>query len=191
MVLLHAESVCCCCFVSSLTLFYHHLNTLLDPPSFLFDAIPQGTSRQVAGFLLWIHVAVSYAINSQAICSSMDRLYAHKWTCCSLLSFPKWRWGILTMSMTISSYLVANAVPFFKDLVALIGALTSVPLTLMLPAIFHRQVIGVPLWSPTRYSLGSYALLVFSLAFLFLGLIGALGSIELDWSKHGAPFSCT
>jgi hypothetical protein len=120
----------------------------------------------------------------------MDRLYAHRWSCCNLQHHSKWRWTILTMCMTISSYLVANAVPFFKDLVALIGALTSVPLTLILPAIFHRKVIEVPLWKPTRYSLASYALLVFSLAFLTLGLTGSLGSIELDWTNHGPPFSC-
>lgn len=29
-----------------------------EPPSFLFDAIPSGLGRQVAGFLLWVHVAV-------------------------------------------------------------------------------------------------------------------------------------
>lgn len=33
------------------------------PPSFLFDAIPSGLGRQVAGFLLWIHVAVRYEKN--------------------------------------------------------------------------------------------------------------------------------
>jgi len=163
---------------------------IIDPPSFLFDAIPSGANRRVAGLLLWIHVAVSFAINSQAICSSMDRLYAHRWTYLDLQHRPQWRWSILTMLMAISSYLVANAVPFFKDLVALIGALTSVPLTLILPVIFHRKVIDVPLWKPTLYSLESFALLVFSLAFLVLGLTGALGSIELDWSKHGPPFSC-
>ena len=145
----------------------------------------------MAGMLLWIHVAVSFAINSQAICSSMDRLYAHRWTTClDLHHHPQWRWSILTLIMAVSSYLVANAVPFFKDLVALIGALTSVPLTLILPVIFHRKVMEIPLWKPTRDSLGSYALLVFSLAFLVAGLTGALGSIELDWSKHGPPFSC-
>jgi len=29
-----------------------------NPPSFLFDAIPEGMGRRVGGFLLWVHVAV-------------------------------------------------------------------------------------------------------------------------------------
>lgn len=162
-----------------------------DPPSFLFDAITKGTNRRVAGLLLWIHVAVSYAINSQAICSSMDRMFAHRWTTrLDLQHHPQRRWLILTLLMAVSSYVVANVVPFFKDLVALIGALTSVPLTFILPVILHRRVRELPLWKPTRDSLGSYALLAFGLAFLVTGLAGSIGSIELDWSKHGPPFSC-
>jgi amino acid permease len=50
-----------------------------NPPGFLFDAIPTGYSQRIGGFFLWIHVVVSYAINSQAICSSMDRIFFHKW----------------------------------------------------------------------------------------------------------------
>lgn len=123
-----------------------------DPPSFLFDAIPEGWSRQVAGFLLWGHVAVSYAINSQALCSSMDRFLLAAsgrgggWH--TLSDAKRWFW--LTLTVVISSYLVSNAVPFFKDLVALIGALTSVPLTLTLPALlyrkFHRMRLYFPVW---------------------------------------------
>lgn len=50
-----------------------------DPPDFLFDAIPMGHMKRIGGFFLWIHLVVSYAINSQALCSSMDRLFFRKW----------------------------------------------------------------------------------------------------------------
>lgn len=156
------------------------------PPSFLFDALPsKSLNRRIGGLLLWIHVVVSYAINCQAITSSMDRLFFHRTKFWGLDSKPAVRWACLTLMLTISSYLVANAVPFFKDLVALIGALTSVPLTLLLPAVLWRKaqrMAGVVNWS--------FALLVFSVLFLVCGLIGSLDSIELDWSKHGPPFSC-
>ena len=162
-----------------------------NPPSFLFDAIPQGLSRKIAGLLLWIHVAVSYAINSQAICSSVDESFFCHIQAFNLHHYPERRWFILTAMLTVSSYLVANMVPFFKDLVSLIGALTAVPLTLLLPVIFFRRLWDIPLCYPTRDSMGSYALLIFSLVFLGVGLIGAFGSIEMDWKNQGRPFSCT
>ena len=163
-----------------------------NPPSLLFDAIDEGPVRRFAGFLLWVHVAVSYAINSQALTSSIDRVSFHRVSFFGLKHKDRTRWALLTFLISSSSYLVANAIPFFKDLVALIGALTSVPLTLLLPAILYRRVVGVPAFIlKSRHDLASYLLVVFSLVFLLCGLFGALDSIELDWSKHGPPFSCS
>lgn len=156
-------------------------------PSFLFDSIPAGPGRKVAGLLLWVHVSVSYAINSQALCSSLDRLLGHQ---LKMEGQDRFRWAIFTALVALSSYLVANAVPFFKDLVALCGALTSIPLTLLLPAIFHRRVQGLPLFFPTLHGNASLLLVVFSLVFTAVGLIGAIGSIDKDWSAKSKPFSC-
>jgi len=137
------------CLAASLSAFgtFYVIIVLLagsEPPSFLFDAIPPGLNRRLAGLLLWAHVVVSYAINSQAICSSMDRIVLYRlqsripW-----MEDPAKRWMFLTAVMAAAAYTVANAVPFFKDLVSLIGALTSVPLTLLLPAVFWRKHLRV------------------------------------------------
>jgi amino acid permease len=172
---------------------------MTDPPSFLFDAIPEGISRRVAGFLLWGHVAVSYAINSQALCSSIDRFLVsrHSTTTSSLMGTPdpSKRWLLLTLAVAVSSYLVSNAIPFFKDFVALIGALTGVPLTLTLPVLLHRKANNLRLSMLLRMRnclscSGSFGLLLFSLAFFVVGLIGAVSSIDQDWLNHGKPFSC-
>jgi hypothetical protein len=161
------------------------------PPGFLFDAIPVHTlSRRFAGFFLWIHVVVSYAINSQAICASMDRIFFYQWQPIQSWSDDR-RWMLLTGIMTATAFFVANAIPFFKDLVAFIGSLTSVPLTLLLPAVYHRRVQGVPIWWPTTGSLTSYALLVFSSVFMVTATIGSVYSILSDWQHHhGGFFSC-
>jgi hypothetical protein len=135
------------------------------------------------------------------------------------------RWFALTLAVSVSSYLVSNAIPFFKALVGLIGALTrytpfvwttytckvvgfrfvrsatrwcfviipySVPLSLTLPAILHRKANHIPPLLPDRScaSTDSYLLFLYSLAFLGIGLVGAISSIDEDWLKHGKPFSC-
>jgi hypothetical protein len=125
----------------------------------------------------------------------MDRLFFHNMEHC-FGSIPQLsdgrRWMLLTGVMATSAFLVANAIPFFKDLVALIGALTSVPLTLLLPALFHRQVLQVPIWLPTMKTLTSYALLVFAMAFMITALVGSIDSIGLDWEhRQGGFFACS
>jgi amino acid permease len=114
----------------------------------------------------------------------MDRLYVHK----LLPTKPALRWLLLTLGMSVSSYLVANAIPFFTDLVSFIGAMTSIPLTLLLPAILYRRAFDFPvLWPDCTFS---FALLLFSTIFMGVGLVGSIGEIDLDWESNGPPFSC-
>ena len=166
-----------------------------NPPGFLFDAIPQGsTYRRIGGFLLWVHVVVSYAINSQAICSSMDRIFFYDWTPIKHWSEQR-RWMMITGITSASAFFVAMSIPFFKDLVAFIGALTSVPLTLLLPAIYNRKVFGRPIWLPgldfSWQNIGSYLLLVYATVFMVSAIAGSVYSIVSDWENHtGGFFSC-
>ncbi len=161
------------------------------PPKFLLDAIPSDTlAQRLAGIFLWIHVAVSYAINSQALCSSMDRLLLIG-TLGVIHIPPRRRWILLTLGTCVTSFIIANAIPFFQDLTSLIGALTSIPLSLFLPAVLYRKYCNVLLCYPTLSSLGSYALMMLSGVFVVCGLIAALSSIEVDWANQKAPFSCS
>lgn len=97
----------------------------------------------------------------------------------------------LTFVLAASAYTTANAVPFFQDLLGLIGALTSVPLTLLLPALFWRKYLNVPLWVPTRDTLASIGLTYFSTIFMVVATVGSLYSIVEDWSESQvAPFAC-
>jgi len=168
-----------------------------NPPGFLFDVIPrENINRQAAGFFLWIHVTVSYAINSQAICASMDRNFFRCWDPVRLWPDER-RWAALTGIMASTAFFIANAVPFFKDLVAFCGALTSVPLTLLLPAIFYRRTCErVPIWHPpvslkSSWGWGSYMLLVYSSIFMIAATLGSAYSILSDWKhRSGGFFSC-
>ena len=164
-----------------------------NPPPFLFDAVGAGPGRRVGGLLLLVHVAVSFAINCQALTSSLDRVAFHRVTVLGLNARHRSRWAVLTLLITASSYVIANAVPFFDDLVGLIGGLTSIPLTLLLPAVLRRRVLRLSpckIDSAERSDVWSFLLVAFGAAFAACGLIGALGSIEMDWSNHGAPFDC-
>lgn len=120
----------------------------------------------------------------------MDRLVWHRLRL-PFQDSPEKRWLALTALMAVTAYTVANAIPFFKDLLAFIGAVTAVPLTLLLPAVYFRKYLSVPLWTPTWDSKYSIALTYYSIAFMGLATAGSLYSIQKDWSAHGPPFSCS
>eukprot|EP00587_Corethron_hystrix_P009729 CAMPEP_0113301082 /NCGR_PEP_ID=MMETSP0010_2-20120614/2460_1 /TAXON_ID=216773 ORGANISM="Corethron hystrix, Strain 308" /NCGR_SAMPLE_ID=MMETSP0010_2 /ASSEMBLY_ACC=CAM_ASM_000155 /LENGTH=226 /DNA_ID=CAMNT_0000154647 /DNA_START=48 /DNA_END=725 /DNA_ORIENTATION=+ /assembly_acc=CAM_ASM_000155 len=118
-----------------------------DPPSFLFDAVPGGIGRRLTGAMLWIHLSVSFAINSQALCSYVMSEFLDKMDGNNIYEEEDINkrqrqsgWLLLTLWVSTSAYVVANAIPFFDDLVSLVGALTSIPLTLTLPAVIDRRV---------------------------------------------------
>ena len=141
----------------------------------MIDVIPiDSWAMHLAGFLLWVHVAVSYAINSQALCSNL------------LPTGNRFKWASLTFLVSACSYFVSNAIPFFQDLVAIIGALTSVPLTLLLPALYYRD------YTNTHGNIGPILLVIYSFVFLVCGVVGSIASIGLDWKNYDkGPFSCT
>lgn len=100
---------------------------------------------------------------------------------------------LLSGVTALSAFFVANSIPFFQDLVGLTGALTSVPLTLLLPAVFHRKLLRIPIWKciDTKH-FPSFGLLVFSILFMVTAFTGSVRSIMLDWENDkGGFFSCS
>mmetsp|Transcript_6087 Transcript_6087/g.9029 ORF Transcript_6087/g.9029 Transcript_6087/m.9029 type:complete len:487 (-) Transcript_6087:34-1494(-) len=122
-----------------------------DPPAFLLDVFltsdgraRTGFTSRCCGFLLFAHVAVSFAINQQALAatvisrffhipvnnqSTLQKCYRHAGT--------HRIWFFVTFFITLCAWLVANAIPFFQDLVALIGALTATPLSFAFPMLLY------------------------------------------------------
>jgi hypothetical protein len=90
------------------------------------------------------------------------------------------------LGLTVLSCVVANAIPFFKHLVSLTGALTSVALTLSLPAMYYRKAFRI-VWPSCPWSFG---LLVFAIAFAVAGRVGVPSQIQVDWEHQERSFEC-
>lgn len=135
-------------------------------------------------------MAVSYAINSQAICASMDRIFFYDVEAIKGIK-GEYRWMVLTGIMALSAFFISNAIPFFKDLVSLIGALTSIPLTLLLPGVLYRMVISEPICRCSSAGFASLALVLFAAVFTLAALFGSINSIYTDWGeREGGFFAC-
>ncbi|GMI04396.1 hypothetical protein TrRE_jg13266 [Triparma retinervis] len=95
-----------------------------NPPSFLLDILDAGSlSSRLASFSLFIHVAISFSINSQALVRRLVENCNISWLQCTTI-------------ISVSTLITTLLVPSFASLTSLIGALTSIPLTLTLPMIF-------------------------------------------------------
>jgi hypothetical protein len=95
-----------------------------SPPSFLLDILDAGSlSSCLASTCLFIHVAISFSINSQALVRRLVENHNIGWFLCTSL-------------ISITILIITLLVPSLASLTSLIGALTSIPLTLTLPIIF-------------------------------------------------------
>jgi hypothetical protein len=73
--------------------------------------------------------------------------------------------------------------------VAFIGALTSIPLTLLLLAVYRRKILRVSILLPTKGTVVSYSLLVFATIFMIAGLIGSEGQEKTAEERYQKWFA--
>ena len=149
------------------------LGTGRDSPPFLLDALPP-RPRRLAAALLFCHVAVSFAMNQQVLAKTVERALGRG-------DLDGARWTALTAALTALSLIIALALPVFSDLVSLIGALTSGPLTFAIPAICYRLATR-----DGSHAAGVAFLVAATAALVCLGTAGALGEIADHGEKRAA-----
>ena len=153
-----------------------------NPPGFLLDVYKYGGAARTAGLLLFCHVAISFVINLQALTTTILTAFRQK---DKMTVAPRPTvWLLVTASLIGTAWLIANAVPFFDDLVSLIGALTSAPLGFAIPALLYRQ-------STTSWELGPLLVVLYTALVLVAGTTGAVVSISKAWEHINRPFQCS
>eukprot|EP00411_Alexandrium_monilatum_P123333 CAMPEP_0175644210 /NCGR_PEP_ID=MMETSP0097-20121207/6192_1 /TAXON_ID=311494 /ORGANISM="Alexandrium monilatum, Strain CCMP3105" /LENGTH=499 /DNA_ID=CAMNT_0016950077 /DNA_START=42 /DNA_END=1542 /DNA_ORIENTATION=+ len=112
----------------------------------LLASMRYGVSLRVVALLLFVHVGIVYLIKSvvlaryfHGLCSPGD---VERRSTASFLRHGGW--GV---AMLVFGYLVSNAVPFFSNLLGLIGGLLAGPINFIIPIVFYlaalmRQTCG-------------------------------------------------
>jgi len=107
----------------------------------LLEGMPRGITMRIASFFLFLHVLVVYLIKSVVL-----QRYLHR--VCSpadvdrrtMPSYAKHGgWGV---AMLAFGYLVANSIPFFSQLLGLIGGLLSGPINFIFPLFIYAVAQG-------------------------------------------------
>jgi len=136
-----------CLNVNSVTLFVTYTMTGglgwylagNDVPAYLLDVIPVGSMRSAAAFFMLFHVICTMLPRAQILIRALH----HKVDEASLDAFHHasamfWRatglWLLISILLYVGMFIVMNTLPFFDDLVVLLGCLFDPTFTLITPA---------------------------------------------------------
>ena len=102
-------------------------------------------------------------------------------------------WLLLTVGQLLFGYVVANAVPFFADFQAFLGALMGAPFVFGFPALFYLRGAarrGVRVALGDRVACAVFLAVCLPL-FTVLGTADAVREIANGWGEDPAgPFAC-
>jgi len=107
----------------------------------LIAGMAPGLALRMTAVLLFLHVVVVYLIKGVVLARYFHRLCspsdAEARTAASYLKH-----GGCGVGMLCFGYIVANAVPFFSQLLGIIGGLLAGPINFLFPAVFYLTALG-------------------------------------------------
>lgn len=163
-----------------------------DIKGFLPASMREGPPKVAVNVMVAFIAIVSYLVTGQPLHRLIHFSLSPQTVDTPSAAAAGW-WLVITSVLLLFSFVVANAIPFFEDLQALLGALTGAPIVFAFPALFYlrgchlKRVRVAPFDKAACYA---YAGVFFPL-FTILGVVNALELIARHSGSHGAPFSCS
>ena len=166
---------------------------------FLIDSVPDGPLKVVVSISLLIHMLISYNITNQVVTRALHlRFFPRTVNGSSMAS--RMHWFLLSGCLLVSSWIIANAVPFFDNLTGIIGALLLAPISFIIPCLFYlkadRNGALVAADGMKSYTIGGteraacYAIIAIGACVTLLGTISNIKEAAEKSSSIAAPFSC-
>ncbi|GMI10145.1 hypothetical protein TrVE_jg7082 [Triparma verrucosa] len=137
-------------------------------PPLLLNVLKDGSlMKRIAGLLLSVHLVISFTINNQCLCHSFSNKF----------NVPSSKVAFATCFFV---WAVSNGIPFFEDLTSLIGALTTVPLTLALPVLYAMEAEQSD-WNGLHGRMAKLIVFV-SVIITVSGVLSSFWKINKDWT---------
>jgi len=157
-----------------------------DVPAYLPSGLKDGPAKTVVNLLVAYHVLVAYIINNVPLAAMLKRRYMKGAETSRAKHF------VLSFVMLVGAWMLTNLIPFFKDMVSIIGALCGSPIMIGLPPLFYYYAL-----KERGRAMGKVDLAVCSFLFFLLfpftfgaGMASAFDSLIQNWKKNGPPFTC-
>lgn len=139
----------------------------------------------IGNLCIAIHIVGAYQVFAQPVFAIIEdwvgdkwkrsgfvhRIYTLKFPFCGSLRLTMCRL-VLRSSIVVSTILIAMLMPFFNDIMGLIGSMAFWPLTVYFPVEMYIVQTSIKRWSPKWISLQCLSLVCF-----FVSLVAAIGSV--------------
>jgi len=159
----------------------------------VLEELPFTGLERIAAACLVVHMSVAFVIKSVIFCQHSVACFRRNGLISDATDFRR-PWYLTVLAVVSLAWLVAQLVPFFEDLVNLMGAVL-VPLgCFMLPILFYLRVLvdkGFKLNAVGVAELVIIGLeLLLSAVILVYGTYATSQNILKNWSSYGPPFAC-
>lgn len=159
----------------------------------IIDSIPFGPWLQVAALCLIVHMVITWVIKGIVFCRALQSAWDP--SIAEDGSNQGWmQWVGIVTGIMASSYFIAQIVPFFVDLIDLLGASLSPVVCFILPIVFYMRCLQDSGKPEDRIGYVEWAVIAveFSLALVmfFVGTYLSLNNLVDSWRTYGYPFSC-
>mmetsp|Transcript_11219 Transcript_11219/g.18330 ORF Transcript_11219/g.18330 Transcript_11219/m.18330 type:complete len:411 (-) Transcript_11219:152-1384(-) len=158
-------------------------------PGFLPAALPNNGAKTFINLLLCFHVLVAYLVHNQPLCQELEKMLNQGrggGAASNLQHF------LVSSALLFSAWLVANLVPFFSELVGILGAAFGSPILLFYPPFFFLKGMaakGYPVPIYHEIILKTCLYVLFPLTFL-VGIVASFNELANRWAEEGSPFDC-
>ena len=145
----------------------------------LTSNMAEGALFRVVNGLLAVHVMVAYVIEGNVLARGLIRTLRWDSAASGLTASDRRYWFAVTTAIVVGAFVLSNAVPFFSDLMGLMGAMCSILLTYTIPIGAARVLLPM---SELERKLTSVAI-PFSIIVAVFGTISSIAAIAAKMGK--------
>lgn len=168
---------------------YAYIGTavLINGDPLTSDLAPGPALKTVNSFLA-VHVMIAYVIEGNVLARGILKMLGMDKTVTGNGAKDRLTWLAVTAAIVFGAFTLSNLVPFFSDLMGLLGAMCSILLSYTIP--FAASLFLLPMGERERCFVRSF--IPFSLLVALLGTICSVADItgKLAGDSKAPPFSC-
>lgn len=162
-------------------------------PRYILDALEYDWTRTFANVLMLAHMIVSYTISQQVLSRAIAlRVFP---ICLTAGAKGRTTWFMLTSSLMVIGFFMANLIPLFDDFVGLMGSLLSTQMSFCVPCVLYlgaqrRYGSLMPGGLDKVMVVASFVSIAMAVTLTVTGTIDAVQTIIKDAAHDGKPFGC-